>query len=238
MAQPSETITRLFEVVNVDGTNTGCSGLTGGSFTLAAYRNGAVTSITPTITEIGAGQTGRRYSIAYALPSSPGLVDIFFYPTSASLYIVWPDLTGEVEADDFTSVKSAVVRTVSTLNATGAPTNTIDLAVIKNCYHSITFTVKNTDGSAVDLSGFNNWSFGVKDKTQAATTYALTSGITADANGLVTIVLPEDASVYSALATGEDAVELYWSLQGDEAATATKSRVMARGRFRIMRKEN
>lgn len=241
MAQPSDTITRVFEVINVNGTSTGTTGLTGASFTSTAYRNGASVSMVPTITSLGAGLVGTRYSVAYTLPSTPGLVDFFIAPTSSSLYIVWPDLTGEVEADDFTSVKAAVVRTVATLGASGAPTNTITLSVIKNCYHVITFTIKNSDGSVVPLDGFNNWTFGVKNKAQTTVTgvpYALTA-VTADANGLVTITVPETATVYDYLATGEDATtDLFWSLQGDEAATASKSRVMARGQFIIIRKEN
>ncbi len=241
MAQPSDTITRVFEVINVNGTSSGTTGLTGASFTSSAYRNGASIVMTPTVAELGAGLVGTRYSVAYTLPSTPGLIDFFIAPTSTSLYLVWPDLNGEVEADDFTSVKAAVVRTVATLGASGAPTNSLTLSVIKNCYHNIHFTIKDSTGAAVDLSGFNNWTFGVKNKAQTTVTgvpYALTA-VTADANGLVTITVPETATVYDYLAAGEDATtDLYWSLQGDEAATASKSRVMARGAFIIQRKEN
>lgn len=231
MAQPGETITRTFKVV--DASDTAVTGLTTSSFTMTGYRNGAASTITFTVAEIGGG----RYSVAYVLPSSAGLVDGWFLPTSASNFIVWPDLTEEVEAQDIAALAAAVIRTTVALTATGAPTNEISLTVTKDNYHSITFTVKDSAGVAIDLSAWINWRFGVKSSDQTTTIYLQTTGITATSAGVVTIVLPEGATVFSALTTGNNSITLRWSLEGDEAADLTKTRTIARGDFIIVRKE-
>lgn len=238
MAQPGDTITRTFKVVDASGT--AVTGLTTGSFTLTGYRNGASSSITHTVVEIGSG----FYSVAYPLPATAGLVDAWFVPTSASNFIEWPVLTGEVEAQDLVSIYGIVAKPVVVLNATGAPSNEIELKFIKNDYHSISFTVKTQAGVAVDLvaAGYNNWKFGVKNKDQSVVAsvvpYSQTTGITGAADGTVTIVVPETASFYGLLATGVDQTTgARWSLEADEGGDSTKTRTLGRGPATVVRKE-
>lgn len=230
MAQPAEQITRVFKRLTV--ADVAVTGSVTADFTLAAYVSGVLTSLTWSITEIGTG----HYKLIYTLPTA-GQLCIFFEPATGTDYIRWADLDGELELYDLTSLYGAVVRPVVQLTATGAPTGEIALSVTKSNYHSITFSVKNTDGTAVDLSAWNAWRFGVMSANQSTTIYLQTTGITASAGGVVTIVLPEGATVFAALTTGVDSIALRWSLEGDEAADATKTRTVARGAFTIVRKE-
>lgn len=238
MAQPSDVITRTFKVV--DASDAAVTGLVTADFTLPGYRNGSSTSIAFTITEISAGY----YKIAYTLPSSAGLVDGWFLPVSSSNFIVWPDLTEEVEAQDLTSLYGAVSRPTIVLNATGSPSNEIELKFTKGDYHAVTFTVKNSDGTVVDLvsAGYSNWKFGVKNALQTAVAsvvpYLLSTGITGDALGVVTMIVPEGASFYDLLATGSDATTgARWSLEADLGGDATKTKTLGRGACTVIRKE-
>lgn len=236
MAQPGDTITRTFKVVDAAGA--AVTGLNTASFTCTGYRNGSASTISHTVVEIGSG----RYSVAYVLPSSAGLVDAWFTPVSASNYIVWPDLTEEVESYDLTALYGAVVKTTISLNATGAPTNEIELRFIKNDYHSVTFNVRDSAGVAVDLSAWDTWRFGVKNADQSTVggvvPYLQTTGITANASGVVTIVVPETASFFGLLTTGQASTTgARWSLEGNEAADATKTRTVGRGVCTVLRKE-
>jgi hypothetical protein len=238
MAQPSDTNTRTFKVVTAAGV--AVTGLTGASFTLTAFRNGSSSSITPTITEISGG----RYSLAYALPSTGGIVDVYFDPVSASNFVEWPDLSEELEAHDLTSLYGAVAKPTIVLNASGAPTNEVELKFIKEDYHEVTFTVRNSDGTAVDLvaEGYTGWRFGVKNEGQTTVAsvvpYLQTTGITGAASGVVTIVVPETASFFGLLAAGVAATTgARWSLEANEGGDAAKTRTLGRGGCVVMRKE-
>lgn len=238
MAQPSETITRTFFVEDASGV--AITGLVTADFAGPGYRNGAVSAISFTVAEIGAGV----YSVAYTLPASAGLVDFYFAPVLATRFIRWPDLSEEVEQHDLTSLYGAVAKPTIVLNATGAPSNEIELKFITGDQHEATFTVKNSDGTVVDLvaAGYSNWKFGVKNALQTAVPgvvpYLLNANISGDANGVITMVIPEGASFYGLLATGESATTgARWSLEADYAGDATKTRTLGRGACTVLRKE-
>ncbi len=238
MAQPSETIVRVFSVNDAAGA--AVTGLTTASFTLTGWRNGVSAAITWSIAELTLG----RYTLTYALPSSAGIIDFIFAPVSASNFVVWPDLTEEVEQYDLTALYGAVSKPTIVLNASGAPSNEIELVFIKSDYHSVTFTVKNSDGTAVDLvaAGYTNWKFGVKNALQTAVAsvvpYLLTTGITGDANGVVTVVVPESASFFGLLTDGVDATTgARWSLEADLGGIVSQTKTLGRGICTVRRKE-
>jgi hypothetical protein len=238
MAQPAEIVTRTFSVIDAAGA--AVTGLVTASFTGVGFRNGTATSIPFTITEISGG----RYQIAYTLPSTAGVVDLYFFPVTTTYFIQWPDLTAEVEAYDLTALYGAVSKPTIVLNSSGAPSNEIELKFIYNDWHSVTFTVKNSDGTAVDLvaAGYNNWKFGVQNEGQTTVTsvvpYQQTTGITGDASGVVTIIVPETASFYGLLAVGAASTSgARWSLGADYGGDVAKTRTLGRGVCTVMRKE-
>lgn len=238
MAQPSEVITRTFQVIDAAGAPV--TGLVTASFTMPGYRNGAVVSLAFTITEISGGY----YKIAYTLPSSAGIVDGWLLPVTTTYYIVWPDLTEELEQYDLTALYGAVSKPTIVLNASGAPSNEIELKFVYKDYHSVSFTVKNSDGTAVDLvaAAYSNWKFGVKNATQTSVTsvvpYVLTTGITGDALGVITMIVPETASFYDLLAVGSDSTQgARWSLEADLGGDTSKTKTLGRGICTVLRKE-
>lgn len=235
---PGDTIKALILAQSAAGLPV--SGLVIGDLTVSGTLNGAAASISAALTEVDTIGSWRRYRLDVVVPALSG-VSVFTVtaqPNSPTVYLdTLRVIDGEIEAVDLTSIYSIIsAPVVSVINA-GGPAGDIPLRLVKNTYVPLSFSVTDQTGAAIDLSGYDTPVFGIKSKNQTTTTYSQSSGITMTAGGLVTIAVPESATFYSALATGEDEVSLYWSFVANEAATATMTRCLARGTLSIVRTE-
>ena len=216
------------------------TGLTLSDLTVSGTLNGAAASISAALTEVDTIGAWRRYKLEFVVPALSG-VSIFTVtaqPVSTSYYLdTLRVVDGEIEAIDLTSIYGIISAPVVSVVNAGGPAGDIPLRLVKSTYVPISFSVTDQTGAVIDLSGYDTPVFGIKSKNQTTTTYSQSSGITMTAGGLVTIAVPESASFYTALATGEDEASLYWSFVANEAATATMTRCLARGTLSVIRSE-
>ena len=197
--------------------------------------DGVVTSITPTLTEGATTGTWRRYTFNFTAPATTGELVVKLDPDDGVLS--YDTITDSVVQYDMDSIASLLTSPVIATLTSGGPSGDTTLRVVKSTYVPIAFTVRDATGAVVDLSGYDTPIFAIKSKDQTTTTYSLNSGIVMTAGGLVTIPIPEGATFYAALTTGNDSIELYWDFVANEAATASKTRCLARGKLVLMRTE-
>jgi hypothetical protein len=206
-----------------------------GDLTYSITLDGVDAGITPTLTEGATVGTWRLYTLGFTSPATVGQLVISLEPDDGHLkYDTISDDVVLYSADDVLSLVTSPV--IATLTS-GGPSGDTTLRLVKSTYVPIAFTVRDATGAAVDLSGYNAGDFSIRSKDQTTTTYSQTTGISMTAGGLVTIAVPENASFYAALATGVDAVELYWDFVADEASDTAKTRCLARGRLQLLRTE-
>ncbi len=102
-------------------------------------------------------------------------------------------------------------------------------------------SVVDQNGTPIDLSGYTNWKFSVWNRIHSGSVYALTSGITGSAVGVVAWAVPEDASfnteMDAAILAGDSSVVLFYDMIADEAATAAKTSTVFRGQLILTRWE-
>lgn len=226
----------IVRVTNASGA--AVTGLAGGTFTVTGYLNGATTSLTVTWTEIGSG----LYSPNITLPATAGWFTVTI--TNGS-NVVFPNRwEGANTAQDADSVYGVVNKPVSYITATtGVPGIDTPLTLDANRQATITVSVVNSSGTAIDLSGFNNWRMTVWDKTHSSvgTRTIISTGITGSAGGVLTIAIPETAGFFSlmdaAITAGNDTLQLYYDVVADAAANATNSQNIIRGLLTLRRYE-
>jgi len=206
-----------------------------GDLTYKITLDGVDAGITPTLTTVATVGNWRLYTLGLTAPATAGQLVIHLEPDDGHLsYDTISDDVVLYSPDDIIALITSPV--VATLTS-GGPSGDTTLRLVKSTYVPIVFTVRDATGTVVDLSGYNGADFSIRSKDQTTTTYSQTTGIAMTAGGLVTIEVPEAASFYAALTTGVDSIELYWDFVADEAATATKTRCLARGRLILMRTE-
>ncbi len=230
--RPGDTVLRVFRRLTAAGV--AVTGKVTGDFTLTAFVAGASNSPSWSITELTNGYY--RLSVTYPSTLNDTIFDVYLAPFSGTDYLQWPDLSGGVESQDLDSIYSVAARQVVS-SAVSTKNSEIPITLIKSCYAPLVFTITDQAGNPIDLSGWNNWHFGVKSQDQTAFTYSQTSGITASALGVVTVNVPEGASFFAALTIGINSVSLYYSLEGDMASDATMTTTILRGPLYVVRKE-
>jgi hypothetical protein len=217
------------------------AGLTLSGITVTGTLNGAGATVAPALTEVDTVGAWRRYKLDITIPALSGAVSWFTVTAQPVAQNIVFDtlrcLEGEIEAVDLASLYSVVASPVVSVVADGGPSGDISWRFVKNTYSVLSFTVKDQSGNVIDLSGYTVPTLGIKSQDQVATTYTQTTGITRSAAGLVTITVPESASFYSALTTGQDSATLYWTFVANEAGDATKTRCLSRGQLTILRNE-
>jgi hypothetical protein len=206
-------------------------------WSIQATLNGAVTALAVTITELASVGDWATYDLAF---TAPAVGDFALSVQAVGTDIVDPGRFAEtVDTYDIDSL-AAIVATpiVSVVNA-GAPSSDIGLRLVKDDYAPLSFTVRDQAGNAVDLSGYDTPTFAVLDRVQTpANRYVQTTAITMSAGGVVSIAVPETAAFYALLTpAGTDSVQLYWTFKANEAATASKTRTLARGTLTVLRTE-
>jgi hypothetical protein len=239
MGQPGDAVVRTIYRKSA-GLGLPVTGKVTADFTVGAWLDGVVASVSASITEIGsAGPDGQAYKLAYTNPGTKGRFALRAPAASPSTDIVWPEFEEEIENNDNDSLYNVLVVPVVSVVSLGGPQGDISLRVVNGDYAPVSFTVKDQSGAVVDLSGYNNAHFRVWNKLHATmVAYDQTAGITMTAGGLVTIGIPEGASFYSEWTTSEDPAIRYWQFTADQAADATKTRTLARGTITILRKES
>jgi hypothetical protein len=215
------------------------TGKVSADFTVLCLLAGATSVLSVTATERGTIGTARAYDLAFTAPATVGDIAIRVVPTSGT-DTIFPDLFADVVTNYSIDSLAALVATpiVSVINA-GTPTSDISLRLVKDDYAPLTFTVRDQSGAAIDISGYTSPTFAVLDRAQTVVSrYVQTTGITLSALGLATIEVPEAASFYGFLTpVGTDSVTLYFTLKGNQAGDAAKTRTLARGTLTVLRTE-
>jgi hypothetical protein len=214
------------------------TGKVSADFTVLCLLAGATAVLSVTATERGTIGNARAYDLAFTAPATVGDIGIRVVPTAGS-DLIFPDLFADAVTNYSIDSLASLVATpiVSVINA-GTPTSDISLRLVKDDYAPITFTVRDQSGAAIDLSGYDTPVFAVLDRAQVASRYTQTSAITMTAGGLITIEIPETAAFYALLTpAGTDSINLNFTFKANQAATATKTRTLARGTLTVLRTE-
>ncbi len=205
-------------------------------FTIGAYQNGVVASVSPTVTEIGTSGNWTAYKISVTIPAGEGILDLTIEAAAGTDVVTPATKSVEIESYDLKSAVAIFAVPIVSVVTQGGPTGDLALRIVKNTYAVISFTARDTAGAAFDLSTWNNGKFNVMSQNQTTTIYTqATASMTA--GGVVTVNVPETATFYAALTTGNDEVSLYWNVLADDASDATKTRCLARGRLTVVRTE-
>lgn len=205
-------------------------------FALAFYLDGVSQAITPTITELTTVGTSRLYRLTFDAPASTGKLAVVADVASGT-DVVWMGEPEDVAQYSVDSLAALVAAPVVSVVSAGAPANDVALRVVKGDYAPVSLTVRDQAGNALNLSGYTNAIFCVLDRAQGATRYTQTTSITLGTGGAAAIAIPESASFYSLLTTGNDSITLYFTLKADEAGDAAKTRTLARGTITVLRTE-
>ena len=224
-------------VVTVKNSTTGAvvTGLVTAGFTVDYYLDATTPAAVFTVSEISAG----RYRVNATLPATAGFLNVFI--TASGYTVENGRLQGEIEAQDLDSIFAVVIRPQSQLADASALASEVTLSVNARRYKSLSVSVVDQNGTAIDLSGYNNWRFSVWNRLHSGSVYALSSGITGSAGGVVAWAIPEDASfnaeMDAAILLGDSSVTLFYDMIADAAATATKTECVFRGQFILTRWE-
>jgi len=228
--------TAYLVVTVTDSGGTPITGLVTGDFTVAGFLSTTTPAVSFTAAELGSG----RYRLAIVLPAVPGWLTLLI--SSSTRVVDPPGFDGELQAQDLDSVYAAAVVARVTIGGITRFASSRQLELIAYRYTQIDLQVTDQIGAPVDLSGFNNWRFTVRDKLHADTPYTLTSGITGSAEGALAFAIPENATFFAAItaaiAAGNDTATLYYDVTADAAATAAQSQTIVRGQITIHRYES
>ena len=235
MSQISTTVSLPIGIQTLNGKP--ATGVVIGQLSYEIRLDGALQAITPTLTERVTVGDFRTYTLAFTAPATAGLLSVFVRPSRNFFtdWTTWEDWNTTYTID---SLASLVATPVVSVVYAGAPTSDIALRLVKDDYAPLTFTVRDQSGNAIDLSGYDTPTFAVLDRAQAAARYTQTASISMSAAGLVTIEIPETAAFYALLTpAGTDSITLYFTFKANQAATAAKTRTLARGTLTVLRTE-
>ncbi len=209
-----------------------------GNLTVQDNLNGAAVSVTYGLTEGSTYGAWREYFLTFTSPATTGQLAIFLQPNDG--FLAYDMIQDELTANSIDEIASLISAPATSTLEVGGPSSDLLIRAVKNTYVPAMFTVRDANGNALNISGYTGLRFGVKNQAQSVT-YSQTSGITlvgGGTSGVVTVEIPENASFYSELTTGVDAVTLYWDLVGDDAGSSTKTRCLARGQLSVVRTEH
>jgi hypothetical protein len=230
---PSEVIYVIVTVTNSSGS--GVTGLVTGNFTVDYYLNATNPASAFTATELSGG----RYRLALTLPASPGSLSALFSQSTNTVNP--PGLIGEIESVDLEAVYPFLIRPISQLSGNSSLAADVTLTVNAYRYKELSVSIVDQAGTAIDLSGYNNWKFNVWTKTHSGSIYTLASGITGSAGGVVAWSIPENASFFSnidaEITAGNDSVALYYDMIADKASDTAKTSTVFRGQLILTRFE-
>ncbi len=237
MPRPGDVLSRVVERFAADGSTAVPSKITA-DFTPLAYKDGVLFALTHSYTWLA----GAKYRFAYTLPSTKGLVDIFHAPATGTDLVHPTNLSGYVSRNDIDSV-AAVNRPSAIAAASAGIGQDFPLTLVWNTYDEVEATIFESDlVTPVDLSAWNTWQFEVNNldhSVETALPALISSGITADVNGLVSIIIPENAALYTPMTAAfvQSGKQLRYTLTGNQGGDAAKTRCVLRGSLTIVRRE-
>jgi hypothetical protein len=208
-----------------------------GDLTITDKLDGAAVSITYALTEGATVGAWREYTLDFTSPATAGELMIFLQPDDG--FLAQDTIVDEVTVNSLDEIATLISAPATSTLEVGGPSSDLQIRAVKNTYVPAVFTVRDAVGNAVDISNYTNIRFAVKDHAQTIS-YSQTANITligGGTGGVVLVAIPENASFYSVLGTGVDAVTLYWDLVGDEEGSASQTRCLARGQLSVVRTE-
>jgi hypothetical protein len=208
-----------------------------GDLTIQDTLAGAAVSITYSLTEGGTTGAWREYILSFTSPATTGDLTILLQPDDG--FLASDTITDTVTVNSLDEIASLIAAPATSTLEVGGPSSDLLIRAVKDTYVPVVFTVRDANGNALDISGYTDLTFAVKDQAQTIS-YSQTSGVAligTGSGGGVGVEIPEDASFYSELGTGIDAVTLFWDLVGDSGGTSTKTRCLARGQLSVVRTE-
>lgn len=228
MARPGDTVHRLIRVSD-STTGAAVTGLVLANFAVEAYTiplsggTWATYAHGATLTEIGGG----RYALAFALPPASGFASFLI---SHATHDVRGDLwEGEVEQYDQDALAAATIGTTATLSTSAQLGSVVPLELVHHAYREITITITDTAQSPINLSGYTNWRMSVSGQDQTVGRYDQTTGISGNASGVLSIIIPESATaLWTFLAAAANSVTLFWDVWADKDGQATQSQPIVR----------
>lgn len=213
--------------------------VTGGAagFTVTSYVNGVLTALTATVTEITAG----KYFLSVTLPATLGTITVFLTHSTSFPSPNKFDGVNTTNDEDSITAKLAIPASylVATTGLLGAETR---LTLDAYREQTISITVVDSAGAPVPGTGYTNLRLTVRDKLHAnSTNVAITTGVTWDSAGLLTVPIPEASTFFAAIdtdiAAGRDSTDLRYDIIGDRAGVAGQTRTIMRGTLTLRRFE-
>jgi hypothetical protein len=208
-----------------------------GNLTIQDTLNGAAVSISYGLTEGSSYGAWREYFLTFTSPATTGELAIILQPNDG--FLAYDLVQDEITNNSLDEIASLIAAPATSTLEVGGPSSDLLIRAVKNTFVPAVFTVRDANGDPVDVSGYTNPRFGVRDQAQSIT-YFQTTGISfvgGGTSGGIIVEIPENASFYSQLGAGVDAVTLYWDLVGDEGGTSSKTRCLARGQLSVVRTE-
>jgi hypothetical protein len=208
-----------------------------GDLTITDKLDGAAVTITYSLTEGATVGAWREYTLDFTAPATTGDLMIFLQPNAG--FLAQDTIVDEVTQNSLDEIATLISAPATSTLEVGGPSSDLLIRAVKSTYVPATFTVRDAAGDPVNISTYTGLRFGVRNQGQTITYYQ-TTGITlvgGGTGGVVTVEIPENASFYSELGTGVDAVTLYWDLVGDAGGSATQTRCLARGQLSVVRTE-
>lgn len=243
MAQPGDVTHRLIKVLSPAGA--GVTGLTLASFTFTSYGRGygagswTTYAASAALVEIGGG----LYSLQFSLPTSAGWWRVMLEHTTNT---VWSgSWEGEVETQDQDSLYGAIVQPVATLSTSFQLGSVQRAELIAFRYRTLSIPIVDSSGAAYTALATDfpsatlkisirskdqttvKWDAGPSGTISAGAGTAANFAITTVGN-VLTVVIPEDAGFFSALAAAADSVDLYAEITGDFSSNTAKTQPIIR----------
>jgi hypothetical protein len=213
----------------MDAGGAAVTGLTASDFSVEAYyRTASATTHSAyacgaTVAEIGGG----RYSVAFSLPAVAAHWDVLITPTTSAHTAYDNHLSGVCGAQDVDSLYANVVRTTATLSTSAQLGSQVELTLAYKRWRQFSLTIKDSANNAVNLSGYSNLTLGVRNDKQTTTNaWDSTTAVafaTTGTDGVLTVTIPETASIFGALTAGSASATLYWEITGDVDGDANKT---------------
>ena len=213
--------------------------VTGGAagFTIQLYLDGVLTAVAASVIEISGG----RYFMNVTMPAAAGAVTIFL--THSTAFPSPNKFDGINTLADIDTVNAKVISPASFIPSTSGAVATPTLLTI-DAYRqqSIVVTIVDGTGTPIPGTGYTNFRFTVRDKKHASFNQAITTGITWDAFGVLTIPIPENAPIFTpidaAITAGLDFVQVQYDCAADQGGVAANTRNVIRGPLTMNRYES
>lgn len=230
MSVPGDTIEQHFQVFI--GT-TPVTGLTTGSFTFTGLVSGVIVAFTPTITEVSGG----FYELSYTLPAATTEFSRFVVSNTAAHTIVFPDISGEIEATDLDVILASVVRPVATVSSDFTPQGELQIVYIAGDTRSIQLTITDTSGNPIDIQNdYNSPGFGIRSQDGTSSIDEISGASITSVINVVTIAIGAGLNFQTFITDGVDTLPMKHDFQAILTSTSEKQ-TLVRGSWLLKRQE-